>query len=76
MICDSLVIRLCTNKGDEERAEFLHLIDASVRSTFVCIGYFHYSILLVLILVVIYVRRSMKLIKLMEFVVFLPWSRI
>ena len=76
VICDHLVIRVRTKTIYEERSVFLHLIDAGVYSTFSCIGYFQYFILIVLILVNIDLRGSMKLIKLKEFVVFWPWRRI
>ena len=70
MIFDHFTIHVFTNKRYEECVSFLYLIGASVRSTFSCIRYFHYSILIVILLVVIDVRSSTKMIKLMEFVVF------
>ena len=48
------------------------MIDVGVCSNFSRIGYFNYSILVVLLLVVIDVRESVKLIKLRDFVVSLP----
>ena len=59
-----------------KNAVFLHLIDAGVLSTFVCIEYFQYSILVVIFLVVNYVIGSIKLIKSKGNVVFRTWSRI
>ena len=52
MICNHLVIHICTNNIFEKHAVFLYLIDAGVSSTFFCIGYSrefdgaHYYILL------------------------------
>ena len=51
MVCDDLVIHVRTNKISEERAVFLHLIDAGICGTFSYIGYLrrfcgaYYSIL-------------------------------
>ena len=76
LIWDHRVIHVHTNRRYEECVVFSHLIDAGVCSTFACIGYLYYSILIVILLFVIDVRGYIKLIKLKQCIVLWIYRRI